>query len=46
MIRPAVVHVCVLHVLLLQRTWAGGNGQFWWGLASTQGRRDNMVSTH
>ncbi|WIA31915.1 hypothetical protein OEZ86_002775 [Tetradesmus obliquus] len=28
------------------RTWAGGNGQFWWGLASTQGRRDNMEDAH
>eukprot|EP00882_Tetradesmus_deserticola_P004683 GHRQ01004936.1.p2 GENE.GHRQ01004936.1~~GHRQ01004936.1.p2 ORF type:complete len:146 (+),score=32.05 GHRQ01004936.1:302-739(+) len=28
------------------RTWAGGNGQFWWGLASAQGRRPNMEDAH
>jgi hypothetical protein len=30
----------------VQYTWAGGDGRFWWGLASSQGRRPNMEDAH
>lgn len=28
------------------RTWCGGDGKFFWGLASSQGRRPNMEDAH